>query len=431
MAEAPPFPTLESWARGDGIDFADEAAEAQYQERAQRMVDAVTGADPDRVPVNLLCTFYPAFHAGKTPEEVMHEPKALQESLLSFVEDLDPDLFPWGSALIPSAAALETVQYEGFDWPGDGSSPRTVYQARERDYMTVEDYDQFLANPGEYFLRRYVPEVFGELEGFAQFPQFANLTAGIAGTHPFLLSFGLPQMQETLETLMEAGEQALAWEQSIGGTVQEIVASGYPQSVGGLTLAPYDMLGDMMRGTHEVMMDLKRRPDTLAEAVDRLTPLAIDLGLTGAQVNQNPFVFIPLHKGADGFMSGEEFEEFYWPSLRAVIAALMDEGLVPWLFAEGSYTTRLASITDMPEGPIIWHFQDTDLLEAQETLPEFVTIAGDVSTSLLNTREPEAVTEYCQELVADMGNERFVLAPAVGLDEAKPENVQAMFESVR
>ncbi len=424
-------PTLESWIEGEGIEFVNEEAKADYQERAQRFADAIRGDNPDRVPVNLLSTFYPVLHAGYTPAEAMQEAEKLQDALLTFVDDLDPDVFPWALPTVPSAKALETVGYDGFDWPGDGSAPETVYQAKEREYMGVEDYEDFLKDPTDFFLRSYMPETFEALDGMAHFPQSGNLTFGIAGVHPYLLSFGMPPVREAIETLLEAGEQAMHWQQVVGGTVAEIQASGYPQSFGGITLAPYDMLGDMMRGTRGIMMDLKRRPDKLLEAIERITPIAIEMGISSAYAMNNPLVFIPLHKGADGFMSGEEFEEFYWPSLRAVIEALLDLDLVPWLFAEGCYETRLETISDLPEGDMIWHFQDIDMGRAKDLLGEQACIAGNVPTSLLNTREPEAVTEYCNDLIDEVGTERFVLAPGVGLDEAKPENVKAMFQAVR
>ncbi|MFW6458087.1 MAG: uroporphyrinogen decarboxylase family protein [Halodesulfurarchaeum sp.] len=431
MATTRQGPTLESWIEGEGIDFVDEEAEAAYQRRAKRFADAVRGERPDRIPVNLLSTFYPVLHAGYTPAEAMQEAEVLTDALLTFVEDLDPDLFPWALPTVPSAAALEIVEYEGFDWPGDGSAPDTVYQAKEREYMTVEDYDAFLKDPSDYLLRGYLPETFGTLDGMAQFPKPVNLTFGIAGVHPFLLPFGLPPVREALETLLEAGQAAMGWQQAVGSTVEEIQACGYPQSFGGITLAPYDMLGDMLRGTRGIMMDLKRRPERLLEAVERMTPIAIESGIISANAVNNPIVFIPLHKGADGFMSPEEFEKFYWPSLRAVIEALLDADLVPWLFAEGCYETRLETISDLPEGDMVWHFQDIDMERAKAVVGDQACIAGNVPTAILNTREPEAVTEYCQDLVSRVGPDGFVLAPGVGLDEAKPENVQAMFESVR
>jgi uroporphyrinogen-III decarboxylase len=140
-------------------------------------------------------------------------------------------------------------------------------------------------------------------------------------------------------------------------------------------------------------------------------------------------VFIPLHKGADGFMSDEEFEEFYWGPLREVIDGLTDAGLVPWLFAEGGYNSRLDSISDLPEGNIVWQFDRTDMVEAKAKLEGKAAVAGNVHSSLLNTQTPEDVAAYCDELIEDVGPDGFILAPGVALDEAEPENVKAMIDA--
>jgi hypothetical protein len=46
-----------------------------------------------------------------------------------------------------------------------------------------------------------------------------------------------------------------------------------------------------------------------------------------AATTGNPRVFIPLHKGADGWMSREQFLKFYWPTLHEMMLALIDKGL--------------------------------------------------------------------------------------------------------
>ena len=40
------------------------------------------------------------------------------------------------------------------------------------------------------------------------------------------------------------------------------------------------------------------------------------------------FAMFPLHKGADGFMSQDQFEKFYWPTLKAFMEGLNEAGLV-------------------------------------------------------------------------------------------------------
>ncbi|MFW6458856.1 MAG: uroporphyrinogen decarboxylase family protein, partial [Halodesulfurarchaeum sp.] len=209
-----------------------------------------------------------------------------------------------------------------------------------------------------------------------------------------------------------------------------IIEQGYPRSFGGFSKAPYDIIADTLRGTQGASMDLKRKPDEILEATRSLIPHMIDMGIRSAHGAGNPLVFMPLHKGADGFMSEDEFQEFYWGPLREVMAGLTDAGLVPWMFAEGGYNNRLDAIADQPDGNIVWQFDRTDMVEAKKTLEGKAAIAGNVHSSLLNTETPEDVTEYCEELIEDVGPDGFILAPGVALDEAEPENVKAMIESV-
>jgi hypothetical protein len=49
-------------------------------------------------------------------------------------------------------------------------------------------------------------------------------------------------------------------------------------------------------------------------------------------------------------MSCKQFEKFYWPSLKRVIDALIEEGIMVTLFAEGSYNQRLTIWAIFPGG---------------------------------------------------------------------------------
>jgi len=74
--------------------------------------------------------------------------------------------------------------------------------------------------------------------------------------------------------------------------------------------APFDMIGDFIRGTRGIMVDMFRRPDKLIAAMEKVAPMLIDMGIR-AKKTGNLFVSIPLHKGADGFMSTEQHKTFY------------------------------------------------------------------------------------------------------------------------
>ena len=190
-----------------------------------------------------------------------------------------------------------------------------------------------------------------------------------------------------------------------------------------------------MRGTRAIMLDKFRRPKKVLEAMERLVPLAIESGVRGATNAKAPFVFMPLHKGADGFMSDKDFKNFYWPQLKAVIVGLVNEGAVPYLFVEGGYNQRLDVIADdpdIPAGSTLWIFDKSDMLEVKKRWDGWACFGGNVPASLLSTGTAEEVRAYCEKLIDDVaGDGGFVLSPGAVVDHCKPENMRAMLDTCR
>jgi uroporphyrinogen-III decarboxylase len=205
---------------------------------------------------------------------------------------------------------------------------------------------------------------------------------------------------------------------------------GAPGVLGGTTFAPFDILGDTMRGTRNVFLDLYRQPDNLIAACEAILPISVQMGVETAIATRNPFVFIPLHKGAEGFMSEEQFAKFYWPTFQSQLLALIDAGLIPFLFAEGGYTQRLDIIakSNLPAGKTIWLFDKTDMKAAKEKLGEIACIGGNVPASLFSTGTPQMIQDYCKGLmdVTAPGGGFFLSSGAI-IHQAKSGNVRAFF----
>ena len=207
------------------------------------------------------------------------------------------------------------------------------------------------------------------------------------------------------------------------------MGKGYPAFSGGFTKAPFDVIGDSLRGTKGVMLDMFRYQEELKEACERLIPSMIKCAVGACRATGHIMPFIPLHKGADGFMSQEQFKTFYWPSLRKLIVGLVNEGLVPQLFAEGGYDTRLDMISDIPKGRVLWWFDRTDMKRAKETVGRVACLAGNVPLDLLCTGTPDEVRAYCKELIDGAGRDGgFILSSGAGMQGSKPENVKAMID---
>ena len=67
---------------------------------------------------------------------------------------------------------------------------------------------------------------------------------------------------------------------------------------------------------------------------------------------------------------------------------------------------------------------------AKKMLGDKVCIRGNVPASLMTTGEPDDVRNYCRKLIDSVGRDGgFILDVATGMDDAKPENVRAMYEA--
>jgi uroporphyrinogen-III decarboxylase len=198
--------------------------------------------------------------------------------------------------------------------------------------------------------------------------------------------------------------------------------------------APYDVLADTLRGTKGIMIDRFRRPDKILAAAERLVPLMIDMCIRQGAWAESPVVIFWLHKGADSFMSEADFRTFYWPTLKAVMRGLVDQGLVPALFAQGSYSKRLDIIADddLPEGSVLWMFDQTDMAAAKRALGGYACIAGNVPTALLAVGTAAEVREYVTGLLDTCARDGgFYLRNGAALDDARPENLKTMLETGR
>jgi uroporphyrinogen-III decarboxylase len=209
-------------------------------------------------------------------------------------------------------------------------------------------------------------------------------------------------------------------------------AHGFPVARGLLNVAPFDALGDTLRGTKGIMMDMFRHPDKLLRAIEVMTELTIHSILHNPMISQALTVIFPLHKGADGWMSAKQFETFYWPSLKKVLDALINEGIICLLFAEGGYNTRLETVTDFPKGSVVWWFDQTDMIKAKKVLGSKFCIEGNVPSSLIVTGSPADVKERCRQLIEGCGKGGgYVLAAGCVADNPKLENLRAMLAAVR
>jgi hypothetical protein len=424
---------LDAWVNHEGIEFKKPEAEKAYRERAQMFADAFQMKKPKRVPVAVATGFFPFLYAGYSCKDAMYDYDKLGAAMKKFHADFMPDTTASAGLYIPGRI-LEILDYKLYHWPGHGVPENTSYQCAEAEYMKADEYGAYLSDPSDYFIRTYLPRVMGALEPWKDLPPFTDLLE-----LPFIpwgmLPFGLPHIQETFKKLMKAGEIALEW----AGKVAEIdnatiTGLGLPKYQGGFSKAPFDVIGDTLRGSRAMMLDTFRKKKEILEACERNIPFMTKMPYGAYNWGSAPTVFFPLHKGADPFMSPKTFKELYWPSFKQVMLNLIKDGMIPFLFVEGSYNQRLDLITDpdIPAGSTIWYFDKTDMKEVKKHLQGWACFSGNFPSSLLKTGTTDQVKSHCEQLLKDLaGDGGYYMVNGAVLDEANPENLHTFIDTVK
>lgn len=405
-----------------------ETAQAMYREREQRVLDALALRKPDRVPVILVFGSFAARYAGIAREDPRYDLEKSYEANLRATLDFEPEM---GSAPLTFGSVLERLDYEHSRWPGYGLPDDYGYRYAEKEHMKAEEYDAFLFDPSDYVIRSHWPRIFGKLAAFGSLPPIRTLISYSFGLAPGLVPFSTPQATEALDALRRAGEESARVLTATRNFVMRLAEAGFPMFFGSGTQAPFDTLGACFRGTNGILLDMYRRPEKLAAACEKLLPIMVEPAVAAAKLSGNPRVLIPLHKGSDNFMSIEQFQRFYWPTLKELLLALIREELTPVLMVEGPYHSRLQTLRDVPEGKVIYWFQNIDMVKAKAVLKGRACIMGSVPMELLAAGTAAQVKEYCRQLLDSMGGDGFILSSAAVLDDAKPECVRALVDSVR
>ena len=416
------------------MKFPTPEAEKAYKVKQQRMVDVYNVKEPDRVPVSLPVGNLPLKMYGVTSYDSMYNPEKAYEASAKFNAkygaELETMAIPWGF----SGKVLELLDYKLYAWPGHGlAKDGSSWQFVEGEYMKASEYDDLIRDPSDFWFRTYMPRAFGLFEPLRMFQPFTNITENVHVMQ--FMPLATPEMQGMLQKMIEVGKE---FQKQMQITMKAMAAMGPGApaglSMGGVTFAkaPFDILGDTLRGTTGIMKDTFRCPDKLLKALDVVADFQINTILTSPNVANTLVVTYPLHKGADGWMSQKSFDTFYWPSLKKVMDALIKEGLIQSMFAEGSFNTRLEYVDKFPKGSVIWYFDRTDIFKAKQILGKNCCIQGNLPSSMIVTGDPKDVKEYCRKLIQEVGKGGgFILSAGSVADNPKLENLQAMMAAVK
>jgi hypothetical protein len=417
------------WLSASGVEFASADAREKYRLRAQRLIDALQLKVPDRVPVHLPAGPFVAYYANTSLQKIMYDYAEARRAWQKFHHEFDVDASDGAGFGFPGKV-YETLGYNLYKWPGHGLSPSaSMVQFVEAEYMKADEYDAIIQNPLDFLIRRFLPRSWSIFRPFVTLPPFGS-ALGIPQS--MMSMYAKPEIRNMFKTIAEASDEYLRWQTMVIQCLQKGLEMGFPPWGSSTASAPFDYFADYLRGSYGISMDMYRQPDKLQEAMEKVVPLIVESAIAMANNSICPLVIMPLHKGDDSFMSGKQFETFYWPTLKKVFSGLINEGLIPAPIADGIYDRRLEILQDLPRASTFWIFEKTDMDRAKKILGNTACIGGNVSANQLCISSPRDVKSYCRRLIEMCGaNGGYILTLGSSVDKANPANMHAVVDSAR
>lgn len=381
--------------------------EKLFQERLNRYTTALNAEKPDKVPIRLQLSEFMAKYAGFTLQEIYYDMDKNIAAVNKVLDDFDMDVIG-GTPSLWWASLHDAVGAKYLKFAGRQLDPNQQFQYVEEEYMVAEDYDAFIENPTQWIMDTYLPRIHSE---FAEPGSMRANLALVKGSAAMVMSTG-------------ANQQAAAhWAKEYG----------MPLSIAGFSKAPFDTLGDTLRGLKGIMMDLRKRPEKVLAATEMLVAHNIFYGLATAGGDTQLPAFMPLHRGSFPFLNPKQWDTFYWPSLKKVLEGLWANGKRTLFYAEGNWTPYLEKIAELPDRSIVFHVDQTDMAKAKEIFGGRFCLSGNVPNTLMAYGKPEEVKEYVKRLIHDYAADGGFIMDTAGVmqTDVKVENMVALIEATR
>lgn len=342
----------------------DQKAAELFAERSAVRDDLMALKTPKRVPVFALFTLEGA--VGLTGARLLdcHYDLALAEKAhVAVCETFYSDALPSVNLRYPPVYDILGAR----NWVL-GSNGAVQYSGFE--FMEVDEYDAFIENPYKTILEVFVPRVCAELD-----------------TDP--INRAIVLSQAFAEYRRQIAEHIAIY-------IRMIDRFGYAQGTisGPTTVAPFDFIGDEIRGMNGIMGDIFRYPSKLSAACEALLPYMVRLAAPG-KPQEGRGCFIPLHFAP--YLGERHFKALYWPTLDRLVRDAEARGVRSTLFIENDWTRYLDYLETLPSSVVGW-VDDGDPAQFAEKFGKNHVFGGFYDPMITLTKSKEDCIDVAKRL---------------------------------
>ena len=370
---------------------------------------------PDRIPIRPFAAEFCATYAGYSIQQVTHDLDHAFAAVKQCAADFDWDavvsnmVFVW-------TGCVDAMGQKYYTIPGIDTPPDTCFQYLEpsddnQAFMREDEYDLLIEDPTAYLANVWMPRVNRDVQAIGDPSTYRNNLSWLKGGMAVLTYF-----QRLAQQDKELREE-----------------SGTVSAIAGCLKAPFDIIADKLRGFRPLCMDLYSQPEKVKAATEALMPHMMFNALAGADPNKNVPISVWLHRGCVPFLSPEQFERFYWPTLKEIIVEIHKLGHQVLFYAEGDWNPNLKFIKELPDQSIIYHVDRGDIFEVHREVGHKFCLSGGVPNELLTFGTPEEIRECCKKVIDVVAKDGGYIMDAGAIMQNDPqiENVKAMTDFTR
>ena len=275
-----------------------------------------------------------------------------------------------------------------------------------------------------------------ELYQFIETPQFE------ADEYEVMKKIGWPAWYA--QYMMRIQNPPLTKPEEYGALWEECNVAGFKvgQFLGSRGIAPifniadfpiFDLLS-MIRSMAPFIYDLYDDPDTIMDIMRTYQPIVDEQNIGILKSIGGTRIGRYAMRSSATFLSPDMFDEYVWPVLKPSILRFWQAGIRVVLHCDANWLPFLDRFLELPKTSVSFEFDGvTDMVKAYEIIGGWHSMRGDVPATLFAYETPDAVNEYCEQLVSKIGTKGgFILGSGCEVPlNAKVENVKAFMDFLK
>lgn len=217
--------------------------------------------------------------------------------------------------------------------------------------MKADEYDQLIEDSARFISEVMLPRKYPKL--FEDRDYAKNALKGYAEQR----IYAFVQSDQVIKQIME---------ETYG--IKSILNNAEAVSV------PPDNIFDFFRGFRGTLTDLRRQPDKVKAAIDKLWETRFAPILARPYPNAFPYAWQPPHIPA--YLSPKQFEEYFWVHNKPLIEHYTASGGKFYFIMEGRFEKSWHHFRELPKDSVLLHVDDDDIIKAKKEIGDHQIIVG-------------------------------------------------------